>query len=403
MPFRVAISGLNAASSDLNVIGNNVANANTAGFKKSRAEFADVLAVSSFGLSGNTAGSGVTVERIAQQFSQGNIAFTDNSLDMAISGEGFFVLEDSSGQVYSRAGAFGVDRNGNIVNAQGQRLMGFSVDAAGNISGATSPLVIDNNNIAPRATTQIGLEVNLDAEAQPPAIAFSPTDSGSYNNSTSTTIFDSLGNSHLATTYYVKDAAPNTWSSYLYVNGALVDGPDTLTFNDTGTLTAPAGGVVTSPPFTPGGGAAAMTIDLNYGATTQFGAPFSVFALTQDGFATGQLSGIDIDSAGVVFSRFTNGESKVQGQVALGRFPNSQGLRPLGDNNWSETFTSGALLLGSPGSAGFGLLQSGALEESNVDIAAELVEMIIAQRNYQANAEVISTADTVTQTIINIR
>ena len=265
------------------------------------------------------------------------------------------------------------------------------------------PLQINNANIAPSATTSIGLDLNLDSSATQPPLAFNPADTSTYNNSTSTTIYDSLGNDHLSTTYYVKTAVDNVWDAYLYVDGALVDGPDTLQFNNSGALIAPAAGTITSPAFTPAGGGAPMTLTLDYGNTTQFGAPFSVFALTQDGFTTGQLSGVDIDSEGLVFARFSNGESLVQGQIALANFPNSQGLQPLGDNNWSETFAAGAVVLGSPGTSSFGLIQAGALEESNVDLAEELVEMIIAQRNYQANAEVISTADTVTQTIINIR
>jgi len=404
MPFRVAISGLRAATNDLNVIGNNVSNANTTGFKRARAEFADVHAVAGLGAGANAPGGGVNLERIAQQFTQGNVSFTDNGLDLAISGKGFFVLDDNGTNVYSRAGAFGLDRNGQVVNAQGQALTVFRTDGNDNVTGATAPLTLSNSIIEPQASTGIDLELNLNSEAQPPAIPFDPNDSASFNASTSTTVYDSLGNSHLASTYYVKTAAPNTWEAYLLVDGAQVDGPDTLTFSDTGALVSPPAGTVTSPAFTPAGsGAAPMQLTLDYGSTTQFGAPFSVLSVTQDGFTTGQMTGIDIDAEGLVFARFSNGQSQLQGQVALANFPNEQGLQPLGDNNWAETFNSGTGVLAAPGTSSLGLVQAGALEDSNVDIAEELVDMIVAQRNYQANAEVISTADAVTQSIINIR
>tara|TARA_R110000782_G_scaffold248213_3_gene335125 strand:+ start:1784 stop:2998 length:1215 start_codon:yes stop_codon:yes gene_type:complete len=404
MAFRVAISGLKAASGELDVIGNNIANSNTAGFKKSRAEFVDVFAVSSVGGSGSTPGSGVRLSAIRQQFTQGNIAFTDNNLDMAINGTGFFILDDSGTQIYSRGGAFGVDRNGFLANAQGQNLIAFGADASGNITGAAGPIQVNTANIAPQASANMTVDLNLDAAQGVPAIGvFDATNPNSFNHSTSTTIFDSLGNSHLASMYYVKTATANQWESYTFVDGTQVDGPDTLTFSATGALTAPASGVITTPSFTPTGGGAAMTLAQDYSATTQYGSAFSVNALAQDGFTTGRLSGLDIDSEGIIFARFTNGQSSVQGQIALANFPNNQGLQPVSDTAWGETFSSGAVTIGAPGTASLGLLQAGALEQSNTDLSEELVNMIIAQRSFQANAEVISTADTVTQSIINLR
>lgn len=403
MPFRVAISGLRAATTDLNVIGNNVANANTTGFKKSRAEFADVFAVTNFGVAGNSPGSGVNLARIAQQFNQGNITFTDNSLDLAISGPGFFVLDDNGARTYSRAGAFGLDREGFVVNAKGQRLVAFAADGAGGITGATSPLRIETSNLPPQASTRVDVALNLDASAPVPAAPFDPLDATSYNNSTSTTVYDSLGNSHLATMFYRKTATPNTWETYLFVDGAQVDGPDSLQFSSTGALVNPPGGSIAAPAFNPGGGASPMLLTIGYAGSTQFGSQFAVHSLIQDGFTTGRLTGLDIDSGGIVFARFSNGQSQVIGQVALANFANQQGLQPAGDNNWNETFASGPAIEGAPGSSNLGLIQSGALEESNVDLAEELVKMIMAQRNFQANAEVISTADAVTQSVINIR
>lgn len=404
MAFRVAISGLKAASGDLDVISNNVANSNTTGFKKSRAEFVDVFAVTDLGASSTTPGSGVRLSNVKQQFTQGNIAFTDSNLDLAISGRGFFIVDDSGNQVYTRNGAFGVDRNGFIANSQGQQLMAFGADASGNITGAAAPLQVNTANIPPSASANATLDLNLDASETPPAVAvFDPNNPNSYTHTTSTTVYDSLGNSHLASFYYVKAAAANTWSSYTYVDGVAVDGPDTLAFSTAGVLTTPAAGTLTTPAFTPSGGGAAQTLALDYSSTTQFGSPFSVNALSQDGFTTGRLSGLDIDSQGIIFARFTNGQSRVEGQIAMADFPNPEGLQPQSDTAWGETFSSGAVVIGSPGTASLGLIQSGALEEANVELSEELVKMIIAQRTFQANAEVIQTADAVTQSIINLR
>ena len=404
MSFQVAISGLRAAQSDLNVIANNIANSSTTGFKKSRAEFADVFAVTDLGAGSNTPGSGVRLASISQQFTQGNITFTDNNLDMAISGSGFFILDDNGSRVYSRAGAFGLDRDGFISNSEGKQLIAFTADASGNITGQASPIQLNTSNIPPQATTNMDVNLNLDASEVPPAIAiFDPANPSSYNNSTSGTIYDSLGNSHLISFYYIKTANPNEWESYTYVDGTQVDGPDTLQFDSLGVLTAPAAGTLTIPGFSASGGGAPINMTLDYSATSQYGSPFSVFTLPQDGFATGRLSGLDIDKNGIIFARFTNGQSRVEGQVALADFPNPQGLQPLSDTTWGDTFSSGPVAVSAPGTSSLGLLQSGALEDSNVELSAELVKMIIAQRAYQANAEVISTNDAITQTIINLR
>ena len=404
MAFRVAISGLKAASGELDVIGNNIANSNTSGFKKSRAEFADVFAVTNVGGSGSTPGSGVRLSAIRQQFTQGNIAFTDNNLDMAINGNGFFILDDNGTQIYSRSGAFGVDRNGFLSNADGQRLTAFGADASGNITGAAGPVQVNTNNIAPQATTAMTIELNLDASEAPPAVAiFDPSNPNSYNHSTSTTVYDSLGNAHLASMYYVKTGTANTWDTHAYIDGvADTANPQTLAFSTSGALTTPAAGTLTSGAFTIPG-AANITMNMDYSASTQFGSPFSVYGLSQDGYTTGRLSGLDIDNEGIIFARFTNGQSSVQGQLALADFPNPQGLQPVGDTAWGETFSSGQVTVGAPGTASLGLVQSGSLEQSNVDLSEELVNMIIAQRSFQANAEVISTSDAVTQSIINLR
>ncbi len=403
MAFRVAISGLKAASGELDVIGNNIANSNTAGFKKSRAEFTDVFAVTNVGGSGDTPGSGVRLSAIRQQFTQGNISFTDNNLDMSINGGGFFILDDSGTQVYSRGGAFGVDRNGYLANSQGQNLIAFGADTSGNITGAAGPIQVNTSNIAPQASSTMTIDLNLDAAQTQPAVGtFDPTNPNSFNHSTSTTIYDSLGNSHLASLYYVKTATANTWNTYTYIDGAIADGPDTMAYSTAGVLTTPAAGTITTPAFAIAG-AASISLVQDYSSSTQFGSSFAVNALSQNGFATGRLSGLDIDGEGIIFARFTNGQSSVQGQIALADFRNPQGLQPVSDTAWGETFSSGAVTVGAPGTASLGLIQSGALEQSNVDLSEELVNMIIAQRSFQANAEVISTSDTITQSIINLR
>lgn len=421
MPFEIALTGLNAASADLGVIGNNIANSATSGYKQSRAEFADIFAVSNLGTADNAIGQGVQLANVSQQFTQGNLSFTENPLDLAVSGEGFFRLNDNGNLVYSRAGAFHADRQGFIVNNQNQRLTGYLADPAGNITGALGDMVINTANIAPAATGIVNMDLNVDANATliPAATAFNPADPTTYNHSTSATIYDSLGNGLLATTYY-RLTAPNTWNSWLYVtptggtpieiipSGGVAGDPVVLTFTNTGALNTvtPAGAVAGSAAYTstaPGTGAANLALELRYSGTTQYGSDFTVSSLTQDGYPTGRLSSIDIEQDGTLFGRFTNGQSQILGQVALSTFSNVQGLRQLGDTSWSESFESGSALTAFAGTGTLGLIQSGALEESNVDLSEQLVKLITAQRNFQANAQVISTADQVTQTIINIR
>jgi flagellar hook protein FlgE len=249
----------------------------------------------------------------------------------------------------------------------------------------------------------VDITMNLPASATaPPTTVFNPADPTSYNNTTSLTIYDSLGAAHTASLYFVKGATPNNWTTQLYVDGTAV-GNGALTYSNTGALTAPATGTIAFPAYTPATGAAPINMTFDFGSTSQFGQNFTVNAATQDGFTTGRLIGMDIDSGGVVQARFTNGRSNALGQIALVNFSNPQGLQQLGDTSWAETFASGQALRGQAGNSGFGLLQAGALEASNVDITEQLVNMITAQRNFQANAQMISTADSITQTIINIR
>lgn len=644
MTFNTALTGLRAANTELEVSGNNIANASTVGFKQSRAEFSDVYASTVIGGGSDAVGSGVRVANIAQQFSQGNIGFTENALDLAINGGGFFVLNDQGTQTFSRAGQFGVDDLGFITSNAGARLQGFGSDAAGNLSGVLSDLQLDTVSIDPRQTSEVNIGFNLDAnslvlaqrgntvtsggvgigavvagpagtfnnnyaagtidingatlsipsaanqQANQIAVAlqavngvtaqatnsadftytpggggsiinpgevringfnisgtnitevaqsinaqvglsatvaggvitviandgadirfdvsgapgsgmqitvdggtsvtegganetitkggvitatleegvtftngtgnvflaapslnffetntFLPTDQATYNDATSVTVYDSLGSAHVMQMFFVKESpnivGDNTWSIYVQVDGQDVGDPDplavdptaptqaryTVRFNENGSLDTinsdqilvsnwipldAAGnpnGALGPANVTAGGGipvpvpATSSNFQIDIAGSTQFAGAFGVNTLDQTGFATGQLASIDIDETGIIFARYSNGEALVLGQVALADFNNQQGLTPIGDTAWAESFQSGPPVIGAPRSAALGAIQSGALEDSNVDLAEELVALIIAQRNFQANARTIETANEVTQTVINLR
>jgi flagellar hook protein FlgE len=391
---------LNAASSDLNVTANNIANANTVGFKGSRAEFADVFAVGA-----QEIGNGVRLSSVTQEFAQGGVNFTDRALDLALSGEGFFTVSDNGVISYTRVGSFGVDRDGYVVNNQNQRLQIFPPANNGTFNtGTLQDLQLATADSAPQATSIAEFGINLPANATPPTVAvFDPNNAASFNHSTAVTIYDSLGASHDVTAYFVKTATANQWESRFYIDGTAVGGANTMTYSNVGVLTAPATGTFALAAYAPPNGAAPINLTADFVQSTQYGASFGVNSLSQNGFTAGRLSNIDVDTNGVIFARFTNGRSEPLGQVALSNFANTQGLRQLGDTSWGETFTSGDAIRGSAGTGSFGLIQSGALESSNIDLTQQLVNMITAQRNFQANAQMISTADQVTQTIINIR
>lgn len=640
MTFNTALTGLRAANTELEVSGNNIANSSTIGFKQSRAEFSDVYASTIIGGGSDAVGSGVRVANVAQQFSQGNIGFTENALDLAINGSGFFVLNDQGTQTFSRAGQFGVDDEGYITNNALARLQGFESDAAGNLSGVLSDLRVDTASIDPRQTSEINIGFNLNSDelvladrgntvtsagtdigtpiAAPsgtfvngyqagtidvsgitetipsaanlqanqiavslqqlsgvtaeatnsadftytpngggaaispgevqingfnisgntvaevatsinaqlglsatvaggvitvstndgsdlrfdvsqspgslmqidvdgvavtegganetitkggvitatldegvtftngsgsvfqaaPALSFFerntflPTDQATYNAATSVTVYDSLGSPHIMQMFFVKESAntvgPRTWSVYVQVDGQDVGDPDplaadptaatqaqyTVRFNSDGSLDT-----INSDPIlisnwipldedgNPNGAlgpdnagvlpvpvpAESSNFEIDITNSTQFAGVFGVNALDQTGFGTGQLASIDIDETGIIFARYSNGEALILGQVALADFNNQQGLTPIGDTSWAESFQSGPPVIGAPRSAALGAIQSGALEDSNVDLAEELVALIIAQRNFQANARTIETANEVTQTVINLR
>jgi flagellar hook protein FlgE len=411
MSFGIALSGLDAAQSNLNVTANNIANSATTGFKSSNANFAELFAVSPQGVSNTQIGNGVQLQQIEQQFSQGDIQTTGNSLDLALSGNGFFTVSSGGTDQFTRAGSFQTNANGEVVNSAGQNLQVYAPTANGSFNTTSlTNLVIPTGDSAPAATTTASLAFNLPASsAAPTVVPFDPTNANSYNQSTSMTVYDSLGAAHTASFYFVNTGG-STWNAYQYVDGNPVNTtPVALTYSSSGALTAvtdAAGGTdptkVSFGAYAPTTGAAPLNITYNMSDTTQYGNTFGVTAITQDGFTTGQISGVSVSSTGVVQANYTNGQSTSLGQVAVANFADQQSLQQVGNTNWEQTFASGQPVYGQAGGSGVGLVESGSLEQSNVDITAQLVNMITAQRAFQANAEMISTENSITQTVINI-
>lgn len=420
MSFQQGLSGLNASSQSLDVIGNNIANASTYGAKAARAEFADVYANALNGSGGSQVGIGVTIGAITQQFTQGSITTTDSSLDLAINGSGFFQLQDASGAtVYSRNGQFQLDADGNIVNAQGLMLVGYPATPTGEIIPSTiQPLQVPTAGVEPQATGAVDIELIVDSRdgvtdpGTTPAIDFD--DETTYNNATSVTVYDAKGQP-IALTYYFQKTDDNQWNVYVTANGepTSTDGSGnplaatTMEFeSDGGNVTAGGSFTLDVPSVTLTTGGMSVAIDdiaIDLGSSTEFGAPFSVTDLSQDGYAPGQLSGITIEDDGTIVANYSNGQSKAAGQLVMANFQNPQGLQALGGNVWGATYASGDPIMGVAGEGNFGALQSGALEESNVELTAELVNMITAQRAYQANSQTIKTQDQVMQTLVNLR
>jgi len=444
MSFNISLSGLNAASADLDVTSNNVANVATTGFKGSRAEFSDIFASSALGTTANAIGAGVQLSSVSQQFGQGNLEFTENTLDMSVSGEGFFVMrpnQTSSDLLYTRAGAFQVNKDGFIANSAGQILQAFPVNSTSGLVGTTSlsstvPLAVPNTVGSPQATTTVNINLNLpagisqlatggiDAEfnaalATVPVSTVNPT-VANYHNSTSATVFDSQGNSHILTMYFIMtDDLNNIWETRATVDGIPMQSGGSLAgtapnasgleFDGAGQLDTAGNysGIVPFDLYDPGNGANPLNISVDFTSvgntlTQEAQGGFTVQSLSQNGFATGNLSGIEVADNGLVRASFTNGQTTALGKIALARFDNPQGLRQVGNTSWVETVESGTVLGGEPGTGNLGLIQSGALETSNIDLTGELVNLITAQRNFQANSKAIETANTITQTIINI-
>ena len=420
MSFQQGLSGLNASSKNLEIIGNNIANANTFGAKTSRAEFSDVYAAALNGAGSNSVGIGTSMAAVAQQFTQGAITTSDNPMDLAINGAGFFQITDGKSPVqYSRNGQFKVDRDGFIVNAFGKQLMGYAADGLGVIQpGQAVSLQLPTGGVSPKPTARMDIEMNLDSRQGVTVPVAGATidfnDASTYNNATSLTLYDAKGQ-EVALTYYFQKSATDTWNVYATANGISVLGtPNAPTSISTITFAADGSGPI-SPvgPITftvPAGvnNAGADTLELtnltlNTGGATQFGSAFSVTDLRQDGFSSGQLVAIAIENNGIITARYSNGQSRPAGQIEVATFRNPQGLQPSGNNAWSRTYASGDPVTGVPGDGNLGVLQSGALEESNVDLTGELVQMITAQRIYQANAQTIKAQDQVLQTLVNLR
>ncbi len=410
--FGIALSGLDAAQSALDVSANNIANSSTTGFKSSDSQFSELFSASAQGISDTQIGGGVQLDDVQQQFSQGDIETTGNSLDLALNGSGFFTVTDDGATQYTRAGSFTTNADGYVVNSQGQYLQVYAPTASGGFN--TTNLVnlqIPSGDSAPAATTTGSMVFNLPADATaPPDTPFSPTDSNSYNQSTSMTVYDSLGAAHTASFYFVNTGS-GTWDAYEYIDGTQVNTqPVTLTYSSSGALTGATnpGGAAANPEeidfgtYTPTTGGAAMDVTYNFDDTTQYGDTFGVTSETQNGYTTGQLSGVSVSSSGIVQANYTNGQSTDLGQVAVANFADQEGLQQVDNTNWVQTYASGPAVYGQAGGAGVGTIESGSLEESNVDITSELVNMITAQRAFQANAEMVSTENQITQTVIDI-
>lgn len=450
MSFNTGLSGLYAANKSLDVAGNNIANVATTGFKSSRVEFADQYAQSIRGTSGNTnVGSGVRTAAVSQQFTQGTLTTgTANSLDLAINGNGFFMISNNGEKLYTRAGAFHTDKEGYIVNSSGMNLQGYNVDANGNVvTGISTNLRVDSSNLAPSPTNNVTVASNLNStEVAPTVSPFDPSNTKTYNSTFSTPIYDSQGNQHSLDQYFVKTGT-NTWDMYTLVDGRSIDSPattspdvvtpsvNTLTFDSSGKLASstvkspipvppalanvavnadgtlqinnwnPAlnAGTTTVPNWIDNGADAAVGgIQLDMLATTQTASVSGAITKSQNGYATGQISSMNVDATGNLFATYTNGQSKVIGQVSLSNFANVQGLSPAGGTNWRETYASGVPVTGVPQSGTLGDITGQALEDSNVDLTMELVNLIKAQSNYQANAKTISTQSTIMQTTIQM-
>lgn len=410
MSFQQGLSGLNANSKALQTVGNNIANSSTVGYKAGSTAFADVFAASFGGT--NQIGVGASVAAVNQQFSQGTVTVSNNPLDMAISGYGFFRMSSNGTISWTRNGQFEIDKDGYVVNTTGGRLTGYLRDATTNTIVPSTPDVIqiDTSDLQPLATgasaNLTGLEVglNLDSREAVNAAVFSENNPTTYNWSSSMTAFDSLGNSHLLTVYFKKTAA-NTWDIYnkLDSQAAVAATPAQIVFNTNGSLITPANGVLAQSWALTNGATSPLAFPLNLTGSTQYGNTFGVNSIRQDGYTSGRLSGIAVAADGTLQGRYTNGQSRDLAQVVLGNFANPNGLLSMSGNQWGETAESGQPLVGVPGSASLGLIQSAAIEESNVDLTEALVSMITIQRAYQANAQTIKTQDQIMQTLVNLR
>lgn len=418
MSFYTSLSGLKAMQTEMGTIAHNLANVATSGFKKSRTDFADVIASNLSTDPRKAVGSGVVVKTNQQQFSQGNLTSTSKALDLALSGDGFFAVKTGSlnGAVtYTRNGAFAVNTDRYIVDAQGSYLQAYPVDAQGEVTATgldgLGAVRIPEVNGVPVATSNVALNVNFSDVAQVPTTAFNPGNASTYNNATATTIYDSAGNPMTLTNYYVRGddggtPGNTTYEVYSYVGDQplTVGGAasSTLTFDADGALVA-GGGPVAFDPFTPKGQTGAQNVSMNYGGSTQTGSPFSVQGRTQDGATVGEFTSVVVEKSGLISATFSDGAIVPLGKIAVAGFTTPEGLRQNGNSYWTSTGVSGAPILSTGGNDGLGAVMSGTIEGSNVDITEELVGLIAAQRNFQANAKALDTSAQITNTIVQIR
>jgi flagellar hook protein FlgE len=397
-----AVSGLNTYGNAMSVIGNNIANVGTAGYKSSRASFADLVSASLGGGSSATqVGLGVFLNDVQTSFSQGSLSNTGNTLDMAIDGNGFFNLRDPAGTLsYSRSGQFEVNNVGEVVDPSGRFLQGYQVSPTGIILGTVGNITLSTATVAPQATANAMVEANLNASSAIPASALDVTDATTYNFSNGLTVYDSLGAQHQLRLYYVK-AAANTWNLHSQIDGGATTAQTNLVFNSSGVLTA--GGAQTFSLPIAGGAATPLSVAMDFSAITQFGSASNLTNQTQDGFTSGSFQGLSIDSEGRVVAQFTNGETRTLAQIVLSRFTNPNGLTRSGENGFAQTIDSGAALDGAPTNNGLGRLISQTIEQSNVDLGKEFVDMIITQRAFQANSRAITTSDEMLQELVNLK
>lgn len=396
MSYNIGLSGLRTTNQSLDVISQNIANVSTAGFKASRPELAALY-------SGGQPG-GVEMNNVSQNFGKdGNKNFSGRELDMAISGQGFFIVKDQNGQDrYTRAGMFSKDANNFVTTANGMKLQGYGVNANGDlVPGVLTDLKVQAATVPAQASTSLDFVANFKADAPVPAVApLDPNDTNTYNFSYSSEVYDSLGNEHTLTKYMVKTSA-NTWDVHMYMNGAAMGAPTSVNFNSDGSLNTPAGPVALTYDPSATTGADVMNFDLNLTGTTQYAGDFAVTANATDGFASGDLTGLRVDEDGSVSAVYTNGRDRLLGQVVLANFANPGGLSQADSTTWTKSFASGDAVTGTAGTGALGTLTPGAYEGSNVDLTGELVNLMTAQRNYQANAKSVSTADQLTQVLFS--
>jgi|HubBroStandDraft_4_1064222.scaffolds.fasta_scaffold138043_2 flagellar hook protein FlgE len=416
MTLSVELSGLQAAQTDLDTIGNNIANVGTNGFKASQANFADLYGNSLLGSAGTagTPGQGVMTSSISQLFTEGSIGTTGNPLNVAINGNGFFQVLTSTGAAYTRDGSFQLDANGNLVNDAGAFVMGFSAPASGGsavAAGSLGKIQISEANVPPVATSSLTMSLNVPSTDTPVNTTLTPFNvntPASYNESTTSTVYDSLGAPRTLTTYFTEvsgSGTPDNWQTHWALSntdGSMVASGSgaTLSFNSSGTLT---GGSNTINVATLPNGAAPLSIAQGYTGTTLSDLTFGVNSIHSNGAAAGRFAGLNVDSNGNVVAQYSNGATKVQGTIALVNFTNPQGLTPISGNNWLPTAASGQPLTNTPGGAGVGLLESGALEGSNVDLSTQLVNLIVAQQAYQANVQSINVDQQDVQKLMTIQ